>query len=588
MKSEDLARKLVLTPHKTLKKKSLQGNLFLGKWCFDDYMEDLDDEIKIVPFHWNDRDKMHSDFSYANKIYERILEIISEELNKIHKVKHTQKYWRILIGPWLYAFINALFDKWELVRLAERNYNISSVDIIDFDYECFVVNEFSDIDPDNIDWIHYLLSESIKFQNKLQWSILSNPEVKIQIKRDEPSRKSVFRNFGKLLNNFLCKLTREDEVFFIDTYIPKKSLFLIYLSLFTVPKIWKSPIIPKFSVNKKIRFDWIIEDNNEDQFTKFVLQMIPYQLPRVYLEGYKDLEKIVSNLSWPKKPTAIFSSNSFQFCEPFQMWAAKKVESGSKLIIGQHGGFYGSGKWHCGENHQVKIADKFISWGWTDSRKNIVPWGVLTNIGKPLEKFDKVGTLLFVTNPIRIFGYKAVSWPVGPDQAKSFLDDQLSFINSISKECRKSLIVRINKKQDEKMKSSFLNKINASVQTIKIDDSSNPIEKEIKKCRFFVYSCNSTGYLETLSRGIPTVMFWNPKLFELRDSAKPFFDTLKSVGILHEDPVSAADHISKYWNDVDAWWQDDKVKEAVKLFCDNYAPSINKPSYEFKKFLQIA
>ena len=86
MKSEDLARKLVLTPHKTLKKKSLQGNLFLGKWCFDDYMEDLDDEIKIVPFHWNDRDKMHSDFSYANKIYERILEIISEELNKIHKM----------------------------------------------------------------------------------------------------------------------------------------------------------------------------------------------------------------------------------------------------------------------------------------------------------------------------------------------------------------------------------------------------------------------------------------------------------------------------------------------------------------------
>jgi putative transferase (TIGR04331 family) len=588
MAPKSTARKLVLTSHSALNTSSFKHTLLLGRWCLEDYTVNIDNDVVISPYHWDDRDKMHSDFLYTNKVYEHILSILSVELNKIHKVTHSQRYWRILIGPWLYTFIPTLFDKWELVRLASENFNISSVDLLDYDYERFVINEFRDIDPDDINWMHYLLSESIKFQNKISWTTIKPVPYEYVNKSSHIKKLSFFEKIGLSINSFLCRFKRQDEFFFINTYIPKAPLIKLYLSLRIFPKVWKIPKIPTIEINKRVRCDWDLYDNKSDKFTQFSLSMIALQIPKVYLEGYESLEKIVLNLPWPKNPSVIFTSNSFQFCEPFQMWAAKKVESGSKLIIGQHGGFYGSGRWHCGEKHQVKIADKFISWGWRDNRSSIVRGSVLTNIGKTINKWDNNGSLLFVTMPVRLISYKDITWPIGPNQALSFLNDQMKFIDAISNDCKESLIVRINKKQDEKMRSLYLKKIKESSKQLIIDDSSTPIENQIKKCRVFVYSCNSTGYLETLARGIPTVIFWDPGLFELRDSAKPFFDKLKVVGILHYDPISAANHISKHWNNIENWWLDAKVQDAVSIFCNNYAHTSNNPIKELKRILQLA
>jgi putative transferase (TIGR04331 family) len=70
-------------------------------------------------------------------------------------------------------------------------------------------------------------------------------------------------------------------------------------------------------------------------------------------------------------------------------------------------------------------------------------------------------------------------------------------------------------------------------------------------------------------------MFWNPKHWEVKPEAKPFFDRLKDAGIFHETPQSAARHISIIWDDVSAWWAREDVQCARRSFCDNYAASAN-------------
>ena len=65
-------------------------------------------------YHWDNRDQLHSDYKYLETLYENILRDFTDSLNSIHHVNHSIDYWRILIGPWLYYFIQTVFDRWQI------------------------------------------------------------------------------------------------------------------------------------------------------------------------------------------------------------------------------------------------------------------------------------------------------------------------------------------------------------------------------------------------------------------------------------------------------------------------------------------
>ena len=65
---------------------------------------------------------------------------------------------------------------------------------------------------------------------------------------------------------------------------------------------------------------------------------------------------------------------------------------------------------------------------------------------------------------------------------------------------------------------------------------------------------------------VPTVIYWNPNHWELRETAIPYFEELKRVKVFHETPESAARHVAAIWHDVDAWWVSPEVGEVVDRF----------------------
>ena len=56
---------------------------------------------EMIPYHWDDRNKLYNDYQYLNIIYENTLKAMQKQLNEIHQVDHSLRYWRILIGLWL-------------------------------------------------------------------------------------------------------------------------------------------------------------------------------------------------------------------------------------------------------------------------------------------------------------------------------------------------------------------------------------------------------------------------------------------------------------------------------------------------------
>jgi putative transferase (TIGR04331 family) len=122
--------------------------------------------------------------------------------------------------------------------------------------------------------------------------------------------------------------------------------------------------------------------------------------------------------------------------------------------------------------------------------------------------------------------------------------------------------------------------------SLQLDDGSEKIDALIAKSRIVVHSYDSTGMLETLFMNIPTVAFWQNNLEHVRDSARPWYQLLIEVGIVHLSVSSAAAHVNNVWPDVADWWMKEDVQRARAEFCGQFARDIQEPLQTLKKILQ--
>ena len=153
-------------------------------------------------------------------------------------------------------------------------------------------------------------------------------------------------------------------------------------------------------------------------------------------------------------------------------------------------------------------------------------------------------------------------------QYLDYLQDMFMFVAHLPKAIRHNLIVRLYPhdegwSQAERWRENF--------GDIELDSGRLEFGKLMAESKIFISTYNATTYLESLSAGVPTVMFWNPNHWELRDSAIPYFEELKTVGIFHESPITAAKHCAAVWNNVGIWWQSPEVQLVIEKFCQQYA-----------------
>jgi len=377
-----------------------------------------------------------------------------------------------------------------------------------------------------------------------------------------------------LFFQFLSVFSRDTDCFFISTYLSFVNNLILQAKLgqlaihrFSIP-----PPQASFDISKR---QWgIPASGNCDNFTALAKALIPNFIPTLYLEGYIKLITLVAQLPWPKFPKCIFTSNSYSADDVFKAWAASKVESNSKLIIGQHGGNFGVSLWGFTEDHQVAIADRFLSWGWTTPNINsIVPFGNFKDFHRKICP-NKNGYALLVENSSSRYSYHMMSVPVSQGQFLEYLDDQFNFIEALPTYLRDQVVVRLYS-QDYGI--SLKQRWHDSFPHINLDEGLLPLPILLRKCRLYVSTYNATTYLESLALNFPTIIFWNPMHWELRESAVPFFESLKSVGIFHETPESAAQQMAMVWNDISGWWDSAEVQSIRLEFCKRYSHFPDSP-----------
>jgi len=554
-----------------------QPVVFLGEWCRlhnrKTAWESLDAEV--VPYHWDHRKKLNRDYHYLQGLYEELLQELAERLNDIHGVEYSLRYWRILVGPWLGYFVQMLFDRWTMIEQAVRDKSIIGVRVLETPPERMVPNDMRHF------WrlfVGDLWNETIYGQLLQGWTAV--PIEKIQPSEAEGSARS--RDPVPLGSRWLKRkleaatwiisqvLTRETDVFFIATYLPIQQDFRLQWSLGQLPKRWRSLAAPEADVVWAKR-RWQMTEPTGEGFPSIVRRMIPRHIPTLYLEGYGALQACCNVLPWPKKPRLIFTSNAYGSDDVFKAWAAAKVEAGAPLVGGQHGGSYGVARWNFNEDHECAISDAWLSWGWKDEgNPKVKPVGYL-KLSRRRLGWDPNGYALMVGMTMPRTSHFMLSVPVA-GQWLSYFEDQCGFVTALPESLRGRLLVRLFSKdygwcQEQRWLERF--------PQIQLDEGLVPIRSLIEKSRLYISTYNATTFLDSMTMDIPTVMFWNPKHWELRYSAIPYFEDLKRVGLFHETPRSAARHVAAIWDDVEVWWNSPMVRDALVRFKNRFCHSPN-------------
>lgn len=559
--------------------------IFLGEWCKIFNRKRVWDRFdsQTLSYHWDDRRKFKNDYYRLERLYEEVLlPDVAKNLNQIHGLGEDLQYWRILIGPWLGYFTHILFDRYEVVRSAFNDpKNLDLFKFLEFDLDEITPNDSADFFSLHITdyWNQYIYQKVIE-EVFPQSKENHKPNVPIKRVRSISGHKQSFffrcrEQVKNLFYSFMSYPISDQESFFIGDYLPWRISFLLQLMLGTIPRKRRYETLPSYRNQNVLRSKWATTTSTSSwAFEDFIKKMLPLQIPKVFIEGFTSLQNELLGKKWPSRPKLIFTSNSHVDNDLFKLFSAEKRKSGVPLILSQHGGFYGIGEFSFLEEHETSIADTYLTWGWTKSGKtNLLPVGCTKLASIRAKTGDQEGNAILVLNGMPRYSYYMFSIPQST-QHRLYLEDQWSFVDSLSENVRKKLTVRFYPQdygwcQEERWKERF--------PTLDYMEKSSDLEKVLHRFRIYISTYNATTYLESFYKNIPTIIYWDPKYWEIRAEAKPYFKLLEKAGIFHSNPRDASKFLVEHWDRIHLWWNQEDVQNARIDFLNGFCKKINNP-----------
>ena len=203
-------KEIIATPIFFSEGKGEKNKIYLGEWCIPYQVNSSNKGTKnILEYNWKTSSDFENQHDYIFDLKNKILPLLSSELNNIHKTKISIKGWNLIIGWWLNCFLSTTLDRYLTLKQLKNNEDyvfyiadLPKEEIVPIDTtESFLQFQDSDL------WNHIFFGELIKnFENikikKFPYKKLN--EKKILKKNSNFIHK--FKNIFKLLlKKFLKK-----------------------------------------------------------------------------------------------------------------------------------------------------------------------------------------------------------------------------------------------------------------------------------------------------------------------------------------------------------------------------------------------
>lgn len=548
--------------------------LFLGEWCKiwnrRDRWEPMDH--RVLPYHWSDPERAFNDYLAADQLYERCLASITRELNSTHGDERSIRYWRVVVGPWLQMFIGILRDRWLSVEAAESSGLVTDAIVGDYAPGSYTLR-------DNLEFTHvygtdsynqFLFSRLIIDGGRLPYRLkpiaVNRPALTSSWESPSPVKRGMRRVAEKLSQALPSRLNR---VVLVSTSLSNRDLFRLQIALGQFPYV-QPPMhaAPDVAFDQERRAN-IKVDAGGDRWGRALSQLIADQLPKVYLEGYAAMRNQALR-AYPAKPRVMFTSYAYEADEAFKFWAAENVEHGAKLVGTQHGFNYGITRWFQEEDHQVRIYDRFYTWGWDSQRTpNAVPLAAAKfNRARSVLKPFPSGRVLLTSYAWPRYMYKMYAVPLSADGMLRYWEEEFQFARALSERARELLLVRLFPNDRG---WSQAERWAAACPGVECHTGRGvSMFEHMSKSRLMVTTINGTPAVEALASNFPCVLMWHSAC-PIRTDAQPYYAELRDRGILHDTPNSAAAKVEQVLGDPMSWWLSGPVQRAKDRFTKRFA-----------------
>ena len=569
--------------------------IFLGEWCrrFDrkHIWQDMD-AVVARPYGLGQVQK-DIDHAEARDFEDRLIAELCLILNQHHDIQHGERFWRIVLGHWVRRYVGVMLNRVKTLEQCFQEHTVSGTAVINNDkYALGTLDSRSAIWAFNDDrWNLALTARLLNLLDVAKCPVQSIPGCESAgfhfnlLSGTLTLRKRFLRWGRRQVSTLLSLFSRESDAFIFNSYLPKKIEIKLQLSLGQVPQLWASPKIEvsdKYDREHRAILAKKIERNSGNNLEDILFTLVFELLPVCFLEGFDQLMLLMKQQSWPKHPKFIFTSNSFDEDEVFKLWAATQTEVGTKYIVGQHGNNYGTYRYSFPSVEEV-TSDKFLTWGWDDGLPAHTPTFIFKMANFKEKKYFSKGGLLLIQD---MYYLRIDTWDRTAEHVKYF-KDQVEFVKRLSKDPLDDLTVRLHGsyRHINPFEKEAWHQTNP---TVKVDAGNANIRELIGGSRLVVFAYDSTGLLEALSQDVPSLAFWQNGFEHLRERAKPYYQLLVDVGIVHLTPESAARKVNEIWTDVDGWWTQSQVKDARRRFCERYANVSQSPIQDLKEVLLTA
>ncbi len=557
--------------------------VFLGEWCKRHSMKNLwsSREHRTIDYHWADRKKLAIDHAYLESLNDELLKEFVFFLNKYHSLDKSERYWRIIIGPWLLVYVSIMWDRWEAISAAiDLNEKMETYLIRDAlirrpqnDFAEFREAHDSDI------WNHSIFAEIIqnRCSENLQTKIIDIdlPKESSALKLQLTLKQRILRYLARLADVCLQFISsKKQEILIFHSYFPRKALIYFYLKLKIMPRwhsLFKEPLDclePKDRTN--LKFEKLTGKN---EFEKYLFQNIFKDIPIAYLEGYTLIKKTTQKIANAEK---IFTANAYIANEIFKIWAAEQSSAGAKLIISSHGqAFYSL---FSNFDFEDKIADERIVWGrkWIETQVTMPP----NKLHYKTCDYEQKSNLLFIDYENTRYGFRCASIPMGPLVLEVFNQNKI-FLESLDNEILTNLKIRPKGLGSWETKQRYIDQFGEDIITYE-----STMLKDFQKSRIIVCCYPQTSFAESMYSGIPSVLLLKKEIWECQSIYDELFYELEEAKILHFDPKDAANHIKDIYENPRIWWDSQQVLLVRKKFEEICITTTDNPKDQWINFFK--
>lgn len=536
--------------------------------------------LNYKKYHWNDLSKLERDIDKLHTYFDIILEKLYKELNVINNENNNKKYWKLLIGPWLFQFIQYYYDKYEISKsFLFKKKKFEHIYPLENFLECYS----SYIDDKYIENTLYEINFLKK--NNLNLNPGNGDAYKNQIRIKK--NKIKFSNFIKDFFFLFKKKKYKKKI--LNLNLPLTGEELNNLSD-SNNKFYKPVInmideieIKNTGINE-YRFKSLKSNKNDDDFIRLINKVLIFKIPKAYIEYYdfyknfyiKYIAKYKCDIVLVRSPLEI--SNTIRY-----FISLLYLNYNTKIFAFQEGGIGKFNYQKLYEKQQLIGCDLFFQWSRKknyDKTKNfyLTKTFWLNNFKIPNNK-----KILIVMGSFRKHFFSIYEGHL-PLYSVVQLRILKKFISSFELSVQKNISIRFHKNfgygEQDIIDKWFpkINKYTREKQTYFYDF--------LDKFELKIFTSDYTANMQSILINHPTILLIDKKTLPFNESYKEVYELLIKEKIYFSDAYLCAEHINKIIKSgIKEWWFSESVQKARLSYINNLCVKSENLVEEFKKIL---